>query len=195
MKKFGFIILVMLTVTCSTFSSELKWKFDKAHSKVQFNVKHMIINDVSGNFKDFSGEVITKDNNLNEGKIEFTIDVNSINTDNEKRDSHLKSDDFFNAEKFPKIIFVSKSIKKVSENKYKIVGDLTMRDVTKEVILDAQFNGSIKDGQGNERIGYKVSGTLNRFDYNLKWNALLEAGGAVVGKDVNIICDVELIKE
>ncbi|PKL89552.1 MAG: polyisoprenoid-binding protein, partial [Ignavibacteriae bacterium HGW-Ignavibacteriae-2] len=127
-------------------------------------------------------------------KIEFTVDINSINTDNEKRDQHLKSDDFFNAEKFPKMLFKSKSLKKESGKNWKMVGDLTIRDVTKEITLDVKFNGTIKDPWGNTRAGFKLTGELDRFDYNLKWNSALETGGLVVSKEVEITANIELIQ-
>jgi polyisoprenoid-binding protein YceI len=126
-------------------------------------------------------------------KIDFTADINSINTDNEKRDNHLKSDDFFNAEKYPQMKFVGKSMQKVGNNKYKLTGDLTIRDITKTVTLDVIYNGIVK-AWGATKAGFKLTGIINRFDYNLKWNTLLETGAAVVGKDVSINCDIQLIK-
>ncbi|HOK98475.1 MAG TPA: YceI family protein, partial [Bacteroidales bacterium] len=117
-----------------------------------------------------------------------------INTDNEMRDNHLKGDDFFNAAKFPKMTFKSKSFKKVSGNKYELVGDLTIRDVTKTVKFDVTYGGTAKDPYGNIKAGFKASAVINRFDYGLKWNALTEAGGAVVGNEVNVSLKLEFNK-
>lgn len=191
MKKLLFFVLI---VSIGALQAQTKWTFDKAHSKVQFKVTHMVISEVTGQFKNYDGTVETSKDDFTDAKINFTIDVNSINTDNEQRDTHLKSDDFFNAEKFPKITFVSKSFKKVNNKKYKLVGDLTIRNITKQVELDVTYNGTVKDPWGNTRAGFKVSGQVNRFDYGLKWNALLELGGAVVGETVDIIIDVEIVK-
>jgi polyisoprenoid-binding protein YceI len=108
------------------------------------------------------------------------------------RDNHLKSEDFFNAGKFPKMTFTSRSIKKVSDNKYELMGDLTIRDVTHLVKFDVLYNGTVKDGYGNTKAGFKATSTINRFDYNLKWNTLTETGGTIVGKDVGIVINLEL---
>jgi len=186
--------LFLLIIIAGFINAQTKWTFDKSHSKVQFKVTHMVISEVTGQFKSYDGTVETSKDDFTDAKINFTIDVNSIDTDNQQRDTHLKSDDFFNAEKFPKINFVSKSFKKVGDKKYKLVGDLTIRNITKQVELDVVYNGTVKDPWGNIRAGFKVTGQVNRFDYGLKWNALLELGGAVVGENVDIIIDVELIK-
>ncbi|MDH7605291.1 MAG: YceI family protein [Melioribacter sp.] len=190
MKKTLFLLIIM----AGFINAQTKWTFDKSHSKVQFKVTHMVISEVTGQFNSYDGTVETSKDDFTDAKINFTIDVNSIDTDNQQRDTHLKSDDFFNAEKFPKITFVSKSFKKVSDKKYKLVGDLTIRNITKQVELDVVYNGTVKDPWGNTRAGFKVLGQVNRFDYGLKWNALLELGGAVVGENVDIIIDIELIK-
>lgn len=191
MKKLLFFVLIL---SLGALQAQTKWTFDKAHSKVQFKVTHMVISEVTGQFKSYDGTVETSKDDFTDAKINFTIDVNSINTDNEQRDNHLKSDDFFNAEKYPKITFVSKSFKKVGDKKYKLVGDLTIRNITKQVELDVVYNGTVKDPWGNTRAGFKVTGQVNRFDFGLKWNALLEFGGAVVGEKVDIIIDVEIVK-
>ena len=128
-------------------------------------------------------------------KIDFTADIASIDTENEKRDEHLRSDDFFNAEQFPKMTFNSKSFKKVDGNNYKLVGDLTIRDVTKEVELDVVYNGTVKDPWGNTKSGFSLEGVINRFDYNLKWDATIETGGLVVGEDVTILGKLQLVKQ
>lgn len=186
-----FVLFLLLSVPAV---AQTKWSFDKVHSKVEFSVSHLVISEVSGTFKSFDGSVEATKDDFSDAKIDFTVDINSINTDNENRDGHLKSDDFFNAEKFPKMIFKGKSLKKVGKNKYKLSGDLTIRDITKSITLDVVYNGTVKDPWGNTKAGFKVKGTLNRFDYGLKWNTLMETGGAVVGKEIEIKVDLELQK-
>jgi polyisoprenoid-binding protein YceI len=187
--KYAFAALFLLF---TAVSAQTKWDVDKAHSKVGFSVTHMVISEVDGFFNDFQGDITTTGDDFSTAKINFTIDVNSITTDNQQRDTHLKSDDFFNAAKFPKITFVGKSLKKVGDNKYKLTGDFTIRDVTKEITLDVTMNGIVKDPWGLTRAGFKIRGEINRFDYNLKWNKMLEAGGLVVSKDVELVINLEL---
>lgn len=193
MKKMQMLAAALMLMVSYSFG-QTEWKVDQSHSNINFNVTHLVISSVSGYFKNFDINVKSKDDSFKDAYIEFTADVKSINTGNDKRDEHLKSDDFFNADKFPKITFKSKSFKKVSGNKYKLTGDFTMRDVTKQVTLDVVFNGVVKDPWGNTKAGFKITGAVNRFDYNLKWNTMMEAGGAVVGKTVDITCNVELTK-
>ena len=181
MFKYGISALLALFSLVS-INAQSKWTVDKSHSKVQFSVTHLIIAEVTGQFKSFDANVEASKDDFTDAKIEFSADVNSVTTDNEGRDKHLKSDDFFNAEKFPKITFVGKSFKKVNGKNYKLVGDFTIRDVTKQITLDVVYNGSVKDPWGNTKAGFKIKGEVNRFDYNLKWNTLMEAGGAVVGR-------------
>ena len=189
------LYLVVLLLTTSLVLAQTNWKFDKAHTKIGFSVSHMVISDVEGNFKDFDGTVVSSSDNFENAKINFTVDVASINTDNEERDKHLRSDDFFNAEKFPKMKFVGKSLKKISGKNYKLIGDLTIRNKTKQVEFDVKFNGIIKDPWGNTRAGFSLEGEINRFDFGLKWSKMLETGGLIVGKDVTIEAKVELIKQ
>ncbi|MBI3124064.1 MAG: YceI family protein [Ignavibacteriales bacterium] len=192
MKKAVFVVLLVLGFT--SVNAQTKWNIDKSHSNVGFAVTHLIISEVTGQFKSFDGNIEFSKDDLSDANINFSIDAASISTENEGRDKHLRSDDFFNAEKFPKITFVGKSIKKVAGKKFKLVGDFTIRDVTKSITLDVVYNGSIKDPWGNTKAGFKITGELNRFDYNLKWNNLMEAGGAVVGKEVTITVNLELSK-
>ncbi|KAF0148909.1 MAG: YceI family protein [Ignavibacteria bacterium] len=190
MKKI--VLAVLLAIGFTLTNAQTAWKIDKSHSNVGFSVSHLIISDVTGQFKSYDGTIEFSKEDLSDAKINFSIDVASINTDNEGRDKHLKSDDFFNAEKFPKITFAGKSIKKVDGKKYKLTGDFTMRDVTKTITLDVIYNGIVKDPWGNTKAGFKVTGELNRLEYGLKWNNLMETGGAVVGKDVTITVNLEL---
>lgn len=194
MKKLEYTFILIILLSVSIFANPVNWELDKAHSKVQFTISHMVISEVTGQFKNFDAKITSDGDDFSKGTIDFTIDVNSINTDNENRDKHLKSDDFFNAEKYPKITFKGKSLKKTGNNKYKLVGDLTIRDITKTVTLDVVNGGSVKDPMGRTVTAFKINGTINRFDFGLKWNKLIESGGAIAGKDVNIFCNLELRK-
>ncbi|MCK9210905.1 MAG: YceI family protein [Ignavibacteriaceae bacterium] len=190
MKQFILTATVLLLITASSFAQTQTWKADKVHSKVGFSVSHLVVSEVEGKFSDYDATLTTDANGKLE-KVEAVIKVASITTDNADRDKHLKSDDFFAAEKYPELTFVSKSIKAAGKNSYKIIGDLTMRGVTKSVTLDTKFNGQIKDPWGNTKSGWVATTTVNRFDYGLQWNKALEAGGLVVGKDVDISLKLE----
>ncbi len=192
MHKLKFLVAMLILVSTLSFS-QTNWTVDKAHSKVGFSVSHMVITDVEGYFKDYDSKITTEGDDFAKANIEFTINTNSIFTDNEKRDNHLRSDDFFNAEKYPQMTFKGRSLKKVGENKYKLVGDFTIRDVTKTVELDVKLSGIIKDGFGNRRAGFKITGEINRFDYNLKWDKTIETGSLIVGKEVELKINLELI--
>ena len=170
-----------------------KWTVDQAHSNVKFTVTHLVVSEVEGSFKLFEGSMENAKADLSDAKINFTVDVNSINTDNEKRDNHLKSDDFFAADKFPQMKFTGTSMKAVGDNKYKLAGNLTIRDVTKPVEFDVTYGGSVA-AMGTTKLGFKAKTTINRFDYNLKWDKATEGGGLVVSKEVNILVNVELNK-
>ncbi len=187
-------IFVLLVLVSATMFAQTKWEIDKSHSKVGFTVTHMVISEVDGFFKDYSGNITTNNDDFSTAKIDFTVNTKSIFTDNDSRDNHLRSDDFFNSEKFPQMTFKGKSMKKVGDNKFKLIGDLTIRDVTKQVELDVKFNGIVKDPWGNTKAGFKITSELNRFDYNLKWNTAIETGGLVVGKEVELVIDLQLKK-
>jgi polyisoprenoid-binding protein YceI len=189
-KYFYFLVLLGL-LSFHSGRAQNTWTVDKAHSKIGFIVTHLIIAEVEGNFKEYSGSIVSAKPDFTDAKIDFTVDVASIFTDNEMRDNHLRSDDFFNAAKYPVMKFKSVSFKKISDNKYQLDGDLTIRDITKRVKFDVTYGGTVKDPMGNSKAGFKATTTINRFDYNLKWNALTEAGGAVVGSDVQIIVRLE----
>ena len=190
---------IKITLTALLFAvlslSATTWNFDKAHTTIGFNVSHMVITSVDGKFKDFDGTVTTDGDNWESAKINFTAKINSISTDNENRDNHLKSDDFFAAEKYPNLTFVGKSMKKVGDNKFELTGDLTMRGITKEVTLNVKHNGTITDPWGNVRAGFTIDGTINRFDYGLKWDKTLDTGGLVVGNEVEFNINVELLEQ
>lgn len=199
MNKLKFILPVFLILSfvafAQTANQSANWSIDPVHSRVQFTVSHLVISEVAGNFQKFEGEITSAKDDFSDAKISFNADVNSITTENEKRDSHLKSPDFFDAVKYPQIKFSSTSFKKISDNKYKLIGNFTMKDVTKSEEFDVTYNGTIKDPWGNQRAAFKITGTVNRFDYNLKWNSLMEAGGAVVGKNIDILVNVEVVKQ
>lgn len=201
----GFIALSALAITVSSFKGEgkttpsigefrpaaTKWTVDKAHSNVKFSVTHMVVAETEGYFKLFDGSMEASKPDYSDAKIAFSVDVNSINTDNERRDQHLKSDDFFNAEKFPVMKFESTSFTPQGGNKYKLAGNLTIRDITKPVTFDVTYGGTAVMGQMT-KAGFKAKTTINRFDYNLKWDRATETGGLVVGKEVDIQVNVEM---
>jgi polyisoprenoid-binding protein YceI len=192
MKKLSaFVFLIILAVSLS--SAQTEWKLDKAHSAVTFTVRHMVISDVTGSFKDFTLTLKSAKDDFSDASVESVIKVASISTDNDYRDKHLKSEDFFNAEKFPEIRFKSVAFEKVGENKYRITGDLTIRDVTKTVTFDAVLQGTLKTDRGL-LSAWKATTVINRFEYNLKWNKTLETGGLMVGQDVTINMNLELNK-
>jgi polyisoprenoid-binding protein YceI len=180
----------METVTLT----QTKWGIDTTHSEVQFKVKHLVISTVTGSFKKFSGEVLSNGDDFSNAQVNFTLDVNSIDTNQADRDGHLKSEDFFAAAQYPSITFSKGVLKKVSDEKYKLLGNLTMRDITQVVELDVDFGGITKDPWGNTRAGFELTGKLNRKDFGLNWNALTEAGGMVVSEDVRLHMNIELVK-
>lgn len=188
MKKLNVFVLGLLVSGSALAQSN--WTIDKGHSNIGFTVTHMVVAETSGAFKDFEGKVSSPSEDFNGADVEFIAKVASIDTDNERRDGHLKSDDFFSAEKFPEIKFVGKLVKE--GGKYQLKGKFTMRDVTKDVAFDVVYKGSIKTGQG-AKAGFKLTGVVNRFDYGLKWDRTVEAGGSlVVAQDVAILCNIEL---
>lgn len=170
-----------------------KWALDKSHSSVKFTVTHMVVSEVEGSFNLFDGSMENSKADLSDAKINFSVDVNSIDTDNERRDGHLKGDDFFNAEKFPAMKFTSTSMKATGDNNYELSGNLTIRDVTKPVVFAVTYGGSTA-ANGSTKIGFKAKTTINRFDYNLKWDKATESGGLVVSKEVEITVNAQLNK-
>lgn len=170
------------------------WTVDAVHSSVTFKVSHMVVGKQKGAFNTFSGTINFDGKDYAKASVEFSIDVASINTENEKRDGHLKSADFFDAEKFPKISFKSTKVTHVEGNKFKITGNMTMRDVTKEVTFDAAFNGATKLPEqmgGGSKAGFSASATINRQDFGVTWSKTLDGGGLVVGDEVSIDLEIE----
>ena len=170
-----------------------KWAIDPTHSEITFKVKHLMISNVKGEFRTFQANIDGED--FTNSIISANIDASSISTNNNDRDTHLKSPDFFEVEKYPEITFVSKSIKKVDDDEYQLVGDLTIKGTTKEITLDTEFGGFMKDPYGNEKAGFSISGKLNRKDFGLNWNAALEAGGVMVGNEIKINAEVQFVKQ
>jgi polyisoprenoid-binding protein YceI len=163
-----------------------QWKIDAAHSEVNFRVKHLVVSTVTGHFARFDALVESKAEDFSDARITFEADVESIDTGNGQRDGHLKSADFFDAAKHPKLTFVSTSVKKLSGHELRVAGDLTMRGVTKPVELGVVYNGTVAGFGGARVAGFEISGKVNRFDFGLQWNAVTEAGGVVVGNEVKI---------
>lgn len=188
-----FAVVVVLLAVGLPVKADI-WDFDKAHSHVGFSVRHMVISNVQGEFGDYTGKVNFDGKNVETGTAEFTIQVGSINTDVAKRDDHLKSPDFFDVAKFPTMAFKSKKITKGVGDKFTMVGDLTMKGVTKEVTLDCTFNGVITDPGGTTHAGFSAMTTINRQDFGVSWANKLEDGSLIVGNDVKITLDVELVK-
>lgn len=173
----------------------IKWKNDPAHSEIQFKAKHLMITTVTGYFRKFAVDVVTDTEDFNTTReIRFTADIESIDTNNEQRDTHLKSADFFKADEFKQIIFVGKSYEGKSDEA-KLHGDLTIRGITKPITLNVEFGGIIVDGYGQTKAGFNVSGKVSRKEYGLLWNAVTETGGVVVGDEIKILAEIQLIKQ
>jgi polyisoprenoid-binding protein YceI len=170
-------------------STAAKWAIDPTHSEVSFKVKHLVISTVTGYFRKFEGAAETSSDDFNGAKVSFSADIDSIDTNQSDRDGHLKSDDFFNAEQFPKLSFSG------TLEGNTLTGDLTIRDVTKTVELDVDFGGVAEDPYGNTKAGFEIEGKISRKEFNLKWNAVTEAGSVVVSDQVKIILSVQLVKQ
>ena len=187
-------ILILATALASFSANAQTWNIDASHTNVNFTVDYMVVSELEGTFKKYDAKVTSNNADFSDIKIDFTVDVNSINTENEMRDKHLKSDDFFNTEKYPQMIFKSVSMKKIADKKYVLEGDLTIRDVTKRVKFDVNYGGTVKDPWGNTKAGFKASTKINRLDYGLKYNAAIETGEMVASNEVTITINTVLIK-
>ena len=195
MKTLINILFISMIAYATTYAQQANWDFDKSHSKIQFDVAHMVISEVTGQFHDYEGKIEIDKNDFTKSNISITIDAKSIDTDHEKRDGHLRAPDFFDVEKYPNITFISKSIEKIEKNIYKLSGDFTMHGITKAIDLNVKHIGTIKDPYGNTRAGFKVEGSINRTDYGMKYNSIMEAGGLLIGEDVSILCNFEIIQK
>ena len=171
------------------------WKIDPSHSEIQFKVRHLMVTNVTGYFRKFELDVETETDDFNTAKkIEFTADLDSIETNNEQRDTHLKSYDFFNAEKFKQLKFVGKEYKSTGDEAT-LTGDLTIRDVTRPIKLNVEYGGSVVDPYGQSKAGFTVTGKISRKEFGLTWNAVTEAGQVVVSDDIRIHCEIQLVKQ
>ena len=178
----------------STLTKTL-WKIDPTHSEIQFKVKHLVISTVTGSFNTFDGSVEIEGDDFAGADARFEADINSITTNNEQRDGHLKSDDFFKAGKFPKLTFESTSFEKTGDETYKLTGNITIRDITKVVTLDVVYGGTVVDPYGQTKAGFEVTGTINRKEYGLSWSAVTEAGNLVVADNVKLIMNVQFVQK
>ena len=172
--------------------SKTIWNVDAMHSEVLFKVKHLVISTVTGSFKSFTGQAITEGNQFEDAQVEFDIDVNSVDTGQPGRDEHLRNADFFEAETYPQFQFVSTSFKKVKGDDYKLIGNLSIKGITKEVELDAEYGGTEKDSWGNTKVGFEVTGTIDRKDFNVTFNSLTETGGLALGENIKIAANIQL---
>jgi polyisoprenoid-binding protein YceI len=171
------------------------WALDPAHSEIQFKIKHMMISTITGEFTKFDASLETEDDDFTQSKATFTADVDSINSKNEQRDGHLKSPDFFDAPGNPQITFESQKLEKKDDEHYQLSGNLTIKGVSKPVVLQVAHSGVITDPYGNQRTGFEVSGKINRKDFGLTWHQLTEAGGLVVSDEVRLSANVEFVKQ
>ena len=190
MKKILYLILAFI----STPVFATNYKIDPTHTQIIFKIKHLAISTVTGNFSTFEGSFEFDPEKISESKTSVKINSDSIDTSNQKRDEHLKNQDFFDVVKFPEISFVSKEIKDIDGKNFTIVGDLTIHGVTKMVVLKTEYNGSATDPWGNERAAFSAEAKINRKDFGLTYNKLLETGGLVIGEDVKILIEIEGIK-
>ena len=171
------------------------WTIDSTHSEIGFKVKHMMFTNVSGKFDAYEGTIETEENDFTTAKISFSADIASIDTRNTDRDNHLKSGDFFDAENHPKLTFTGKSFNKINDHNYELTGDLTIKGISKEVKLPVEFSGLMQDPWGNTKVGLNIETKINRKDWGLNWNATLETGGVLVGEEVKLIIDLQLMKQ
>lgn len=172
-----------------------KWIGDPVHSEIAFKIKHLMITTVTGRFNEYQVTAETQDDDFTTAKIDFTAEINSITTDNTDRDNHLKSPEFFDAATFPQLKFQGTQMNKMGEENYELNGNLTIRDITKNIKLDVEFGGIIKDPYGQIKAGFTLNGKISRKEFGLTWNALTETGGMVVSDDVRLACEIQVIKQ
>lgn len=171
-----------------------QYNIDAAHSDILFKVKHLMITTVTGQFNSFNGSFTAEAEDFSDAQVQFTADINSINTRNEQRDAHLKSNDFFNAEQFPQLSFTSTAFTKTGEG-YVLAGNLTIRDVTRPVQLQVSYAGTMVDPWGQTKVGFEAEGVIRRKEFGLSWDAVTEAGGVVVSDEVKLQLNVQFIKQ
>ncbi|WP_018619401.1 YceI family protein [Spirosoma luteum] len=179
----------METATATT------WVIDPSHSEVQFKVKHLVISTVTGSFGQYEGQVESHGDDFTDAKVSFSADIASISTGAEQRDGHLKSADFFDAEQFPKLTFVSTSMTPTGDDTFNVAGNLTMHGVTKPVTLKAEYGGQTQDFYGQTKAGFELTGTIKRKEFGLTWDGITEAGAIVVSDDVKLVMNIQLTKQ
>jgi polyisoprenoid-binding protein YceI len=182
-------------MTTQTQTRTSTWTLDPTHSIAEFSVKHLVVTTVKGRFRDVEATLYIDEENIANSSVTASIDVASVDTNQPDRDAHLRSDDFFNAEEYPKITFRSTRVEKTKDDNYLVHGDLTIRDVTRPVALDAEFEGEIVDPWGNRRAAFTATTQISRKEFNVRWNQALETGGAVVSDNVKITLHLEAIEQ
>ena len=193
--KIGLAVLAMSAMFFGNANAQsTSWKEDAIHTTIGFSVKHLVISTVNGKFNDYSIKVLSDKPDFSDAKVEVKIKSKSVNTENTKRDDHLRSADFFDSDKYSEITFISKKMVMTGGNTFKLTGDFTMKGVTKSITLDGEFGG-ITTAWGVTKAGMSLTGVINRFEYGLSWSKLIEAGGMAVGENVKLIIDVELDKK
>lgn len=172
-----------------------KWIIDATHSEIQFKIRHLMISTITGQFNEFEGAFETVGEDLTTASAHFSAAVNSIHTNNEQRDAHLKSNDFFDTENHPRLVFDSKKVERINEEEYKVYGSLTIRGVTQPVVLDAELGGIAKDPWGKTRIGLSLTGKINRKDFGVSFGLVAETGGVALGEEVKVMVSAQFVKE
>ena len=175
-------------------TSPTTWVIDTTHSDVLFKIKHLVISNVTGSFKKFEGKIVTQEENFNNAKVNFTIDVKSIDTNQAQRDGHLQTGDFFAADLYPQITFESTSFVNIGGSDYKMNGNLTLRGVTKPIELDVEYGGSEDNGHGILKHGFEITGIVNRKEFGMTWNKLTDTGGLGLGEDIKLIANIQVAK-
>lgn len=191
MKILFFTILLTLKVS----AADIVWELDKSHSIIKFDIDHLVVSEVSGKFDEAKSDIKSDKPDFTDAIFNISLETKSINTNDPKRDDHLRSAEFFDAAKFPQITFLGKRFEKLKNGKYKIYGILDMHGIKKDIVLDGSFGGIIKDPWGGTRAGLKFQGELDRYDFGLKYNSVLETGGLAIGQKVRISGNLELIKK
>jgi len=181
--------------TTTAIKQDTKWALDPTHSEIYFKVKHLMISTVTGQFKEFSGAVETEGEDFTTAKVRFTANVNSIHTNNDQRDAHLKNNDFFDTENYPQLVFEGDRLERTDEEEYKLHGTLILRGVNKKIALKVDFGGLTTDPWGNTRVGFSVSGKLDRQDFGINFGAVTETGGLLLGNEVKIYAEVQFVKQ
>ena len=196
MKVFTSVLMVLgkLSMT-NTQAQTTNWKIDQSHSSIGFDIDHLVVSQTEGTFNEYEATIKADEPDFSDATINITIQTASVDTKNERRDGHLRSGDFFDSEMYPTMTFEDAKFEKVSDKKYKITGLFTMHGVTKEVTLDARFGGIITQGNFGTRAGLRITGEINRYDFGLKYNAAMEAGGFILGEEVRIDCRLEMVKQ